>query len=242
MTSRRSDRIIRGPLLVSNRLLTALPAEDYERIRPTLEPVALAARQVLHRRGEALRHVYFPNGCLCSVMTSMADGSEVEVAAIGRDGMTGIGALHGATVHSSDTVVRAGTSTALEMTVETLRGELRREEAFADILHRYALAFTACIMQRVACHARHTVRQRCCGWLLMTSEQLDGEFAVSQETMATILGARRPTITSIAGRLQREGVIRYGRGRVGIVDRRGLEREACDCHRAIRGEFERLGL
>jgi CRP-like cAMP-binding protein len=197
----------------------------------------------LHRRGNAFDHVYFPNGGVCSFTTLMADGSMIEVATIGNEGMVGLAALYGTGRGLGETFVQTGPSTALELPVDILVREVERRGALDQILRRYMVAFMRSVMQGVACNALHTLHQRCCRWLLMTLDRADSnEFSLSQEFLAVMVGARRPTVSTIAAHLQEMGLIRYRHGRIQVLDRHGLERAACECYGTIRREFQDIGL
>jgi CRP-like cAMP-binding protein len=217
-----------------NRLLAALPAEDYNRIAPTFEVIALTLKEFLHKPGELVQHVYFPGGGFCSVLTVLEDGDMVEVATIGREGMVGTAAvLDGRVAESSATMVQCASDICYRMTVDALRREMDRRGAFHDLLSRYAQALVGFVMQSTACNAVHSVEQRLARWLLMAHDRVERtEFPLTQEFVAMMLGATRPTVTVVAGTLQRAGLITYHRGRVTIADREGLESASCECYRA----------
>jgi CRP-like cAMP-binding protein len=234
---KRRDRAI------PNRLLAALPPADYQRILPDLKTVPITVKQVLHKHHEAVRYVYFPNGGVCSMTTVMADGSMVEVATIGYEGVVGINVFLGSDVMPGTTLVQVGDGSAVRMSVTAFRRELDRGGAFQKVIRRYAQALVATMMQSVACNTLHHLEQRCCRWLLMTHDRVDGdEFGLSHEFLAVMLGARRPTVTLVAGSLQRLGLIRYKHGRVRVLDRGRLEDMSCECYVTIRRHFTRLHL
>ena len=217
-----------------NLLLAALPAEDYERLVPILDVVPLKLKTVLHKPGDPIRHVYFPGeGGFCSVLTVMQDGEMVEVATIGREGLVGVSAvLDGGRIQSCS-MVQAETATCYRMTVDALRRETNRRGALYDLLTRYLQALMGFVMQSTACNAVHSVEQRLARWLLLAHDRVGrDEFRLTQEFMAMMLGAARPTVTIVAGTLQKAGLIRYRYGRVTIVDREGLERASCECYQA----------
>jgi CRP-like cAMP-binding protein len=216
-----------------NRLLAALPAADYKRIFPALEVITLTLKDVLYKPGELIQHVYFPGGGFCSVLTLLKDGDMVEVATIGREGMVGASAvLDPRAPISAVTMVQAESDICYRMTTDAFRQEMDRRGAFHDLLTRYALAFVGFVMQSTACNAVHSVEQRLARWLLTAHDRVErNEFPLTQEFVAMMLGATRPTVTVVAGTLQRAGLITYHRGRVTIVDRPGLESASCECHR-----------
>ncbi|RPI52535.1 MAG: Crp/Fnr family transcriptional regulator [Acidobacteria bacterium] len=225
-----------------NRLLAALPPVIYARIAPLMKTVPMRRKQILHTQGLPIDHVYFPNGGVCSVMTMLADGSTIEVTTIGDEGFVGLDAFFGPRpIAHADTVVQVEDADLESLSVAAFRRELARQDAFQELMGQYAQVAIAQIMQTTACNAVHDVQQRCCRWLLMTHDRVhQNELNLSHEFLAAMLGVRRPTVSLIAGALQHAGAIRYHRGVVNIVDRAQLERRACECYAAIRGQFERL--
>src|SRR5438034_4675888 len=217
----------------ANNLLAALPADDYARLAPTLGIIPLKLKRFLHKPGEAVDQVYFPGGGFASVVTVLKDGSMVEVATIGREGMLGMSAALSREPSPAATMVQAETDTCYTMSAEAFRKEMDRRGAFYDLLTRYGQALIGFIMQSTACNAVHSVEQRLARWLLMAQDRMGTEeFPLTQEFVAMMLGATRPTVTVVAGTLQRAGLITYHRGRVTILDREKLESASCECYRA----------
>jgi CRP-like cAMP-binding protein len=217
-----------------NLLLAALPLEDYARLAPALEVVPLTLKEILHKPGEPLQHVYFPGGGgFCSMLTVLQDGGMVEVATIGREGMVGVSAvLDGGRVPSC-AMVQAETATCYRLTVDALRRETDRHGALHDLLTHYSQALMGFVMQSTARNAVHTVEQRLARWLLMAHDRVGrDEFSLTQEFVAMMLGAARPTVTVVAGTLQKAGLITYRHGQVTIVNRAALEQASCECYRA----------
>ena len=225
-----------------NRLLAALPSDVYSRIAPFLKTVPMQRKQILHHQGQPIEHVYFPNGGVCSVTTTLAEGSTIEVTTIGDEGFVGLDAFFGShPIAHADTLVQVENAHLEALGVAVFRRELARQDAFQELMGKYAQVAVAQIMQTTACNAIHDVQQRCCRWLLMTHDRVHrNEFNLSHEFLASMLGVRRPTVSLIAGALQQAGAIRYHRGVVNIVDRARLEYCACECYAAIRGQFESL--
>jgi CRP-like cAMP-binding protein len=219
---------------IANRLLAALPAEDYARIAPSFEVVPLELKRVLHKPGETVRQVYFPGGGFCSVLTVLDDGSMVEVATIGREGMLGSAAVLDDGPSPSITMVQGETDTCYMMKVDAFRREMQRGGAFHGLLARFANAFVGFVMQSTACNAVHSIEQRLSRWLLLAHDRMGrDDFPLTQEFVAMMLGASRPTVTIVAGTLQKAGLITYHRGHVTIVDREKLEASSCECYRTI---------
>jgi CRP-like cAMP-binding protein len=216
-----------------NLLLAALPSADYARILPSLSVVALTLKDILHKPGEPIRDVYFPGGGFCSILTLLEDGNMVEVATIGREGMVGVSALlHSAPVWSV-AMVQGATDLCYRMAVADFRREADRHNAFHEVTTRYSHALFGFVAQSTACNAIHSVEQRLARWLLMARDRMDSDdFPLTQEFVAMMLGASRPTVTVVAGTLQKAGLIQYRHGRVTIADGDGLEAASCECYRA----------
>jgi CRP-like cAMP-binding protein len=227
MTTRR-----RTPPISQNSLLSALPAEDYKRLAPSLEVVPLKIKELLHKPGSPVEHVYFPGGGFCSIVTVLEDGSMVEVATVGREGMVGLAALSDSRPGSSAVMVQGETETCYRMPASAYRREMDRQGAFYVLLNRYTQAHMGFIMQSTACNAMHSVEQRLARWLLLAHDRMArDEFPLTQEFVAMMLGAARPTVTVVAGTLQKAGLIMYRRGKITIVDRKKLESASCECYR-----------
>jgi CRP-like cAMP-binding protein len=231
-----------------NRLLASLPDDDLVRIRPLLRTVPVVWRQHLHEDREPIRDVFFLNGGVASVTATMANGGTVEVATIGIEGVVGIGAFFGDHPAAGETMLQvpeadAALMTAESMTAEAFRTELRAGGALYDRVSRYSHGLMRLMMQSTACMALHSVQERCCRWLLMTHDRVEGDvFQLSHEYLAMMLGSTRPTVTVVAGTLQHAGLIRYKQGRVHIIDRAELEHASCECYAVAREQFDRLGL
>jgi CRP-like cAMP-binding protein len=216
-----------------NLLLASLPKSDRDRLLPSLEVVPLKLRALLYKPGESVEHVYFPGGGFCSIVTVLADGSMVEVATVGREGMVGISALVDAQPATSATLVQGETDVCYRMPVKAYRAEMNARGAFYGLITRYIDAHIGVVMQSTACNAVHSIEQRLARWLLMAHDRMGTqEFKLTQEFAAMMLGAARPTVTIVAGTLQRAGLITYRRGRVTIVDREELESASCECYQA----------
>ena len=217
-----------------NRLLAALPARDYDRVMMAADIVPLKVKVVLHRPGESIDHVYFPGGGFCSEVSVLQDGTMVEVATIGREGMVGLAAVIDGGPVPSVTIVLAETDICYRMSAEAFRREMNRRGRFYELVTHYGLALVGTIMQATACHAVHSVKQRLARWLLLAQDRVrKADFPMTQEFVAMMLGASRPTVTVVAQTLQKAGLITYRHGRVTIVDRKGLEKVSCECYRAV---------
>ncbi len=220
------------PSRPANLLLAALPDDDYRRVAATLDVIPLVLKHVLHSPGEAIEQVYFPGGGFCSMLTVLKDGAMVEVATIGREGVVGVGAVIDVNPLMSIAMVQGEADACYRMTASVFRGEMERRGAFYELMTRYTHALMGFIMQSTACNATHTVEQRLARWLLMARDRMGGnQFPLTQEFVAMMLGAARPTVTVVAGALQKAGLITYHRGMVTIVNREKLESASCECYR-----------
>jgi CRP-like cAMP-binding protein len=216
----------------SNLLLAALPQNEYSRILPRLDVIPLKLKEFLHKSGDPVKYVYFPASGFCSELTVLEDGTMVEVATVGREGMVGIAAVMDGGPVPSTAMVQAAGDACYRMTAEEFRREMERRETFYDVVTHFALAMVGFIMQSTACNAVHTVEQRLARWLLMAQDRIGhNDFPLTQEFAAMMLGVSRPTVTVVAGTLQKAGLITYRRGHVTVVDRQALEQASCECYR-----------
>jgi CRP-like cAMP-binding protein len=228
---------------LKNRLLAALPSQDFMRLRPHLRTIPVAARQTLHKRNEPIREVFFPNGGVASMTMAMRSGDVVEVATIGDEGVIGIGAFFGGAPAPTETMMQVPDGSAEVLTSEAFAAEMKRGGALNEAVGRYSQGLFGLIMQSTACMSLHQVQERCCRWLLMTHDRIRrDQFELSQEFLAMMLGSSRPTVSVVASTLQQAGLIRYTYGRITVTDRQGLEAGACECYATVKDHFDRLGL
>jgi CRP-like cAMP-binding protein len=223
-----------------NRLLSALPPDEFRRLAPMLEETTLELHRQLEEPGVLPTHVVFPWSGVCSFTVTMADGRMVEVGTIGNEGMVGMSAYFGSQMPDALTVVQVPGDGAHTMRVGSFLAEMEREGPLYHLVRRYSQALIALVMQSAACNALHELDQRCARWLLMTQDRAGAEIRLTQEYFASMLGVRRASVTEVAQRLQRNKLIDYKRGRILIRDRAGLERLACECYPAVRSQFDRL--
>ena len=230
-----------SPPLPKNKLLAALSPDDFARLAPALDIIPLPLKQVLHKSGEPIASVYFPGGGFVSIVTVLQNGEMVEVATIGREGMIGASAIVNGDPPPSATMVQAETDTCYEMPVDIFRQEMDRHGRFYQLMTRYSQALVGVIMQSTACNAVHSVEQRLARWLLLAHDRVGrDDFPLTQEFVAMMLGASRPTVTVVAGTLQKAGLITYHRGHLTIVDRERLEAASCECYRTATELLERV--
>ena len=219
--------------LLTNRLLTALPGEDFARLLPYLEPVSLSCGEDLYGFEEAVEDVYFPESAVISYLYTWEDGNTAEAALIGKEGLTGLSAIFDSPAPACHTqAIIPGT--ALRMSAEILRQEFARGQAMQRLLLAHAGIRIAQLSQRAVCNGRHTVIERLCSWLLMLHDRVgDDQLPLTHEQIARHLGSRRAGITEAATALRDGRLISSSRGRIHIIDRQGLEMAACECYHAL---------
>jgi CRP-like cAMP-binding protein len=223
-----------------NHLIAALPAADWARWAPQLESVQMPLGQVLYESGRAMSHVYFPTSAIVSLLYVMADGSSAEIAVVGRDGVVGIALFMGGGSTPSRAVVQsAGEGWRLRGPV--MLEEFNRSHPVMHLMLRYTQALITQMAQTAVCNRHHLLDQQLCRWLLLSMDRLVGnELVMTQELIANMLGVRREGVTEAALKLQRDGLIRYARGRITVLDRPGLEARTCECYAVVKQEYDRL--
>lgn len=215
---------------VSNRLLAALPGKEYQRMRSHLEEVALPFGAILYEPGEIIRHVYFPNHGIVSLLSMVEERSTLEVGVVGAEGMVGISVFLGVSASLNRALVQ-GEGTAMKMKAEGLRKHVRQAGSLPDLLLRYTNSLLAQVSQTAACNRFHTVEARLARWLLLMRDRLQSdEFRLTQDFLSDMLGVRREGVTNAARALQQEELISYVRGQITILNRAGLEAASCKCY------------
>jgi CRP-like cAMP-binding protein len=223
-----------------NQILGVLPETELARIAPALEHVTLGARDVLFDPDRPIEHVYFPEDCLASIVGIMADGSAVETATVGNEGMVGLAVFLGDGRTSGQAFCQVP-GKALRMEATAFRRELQHGGELSIRLNRYTQALIAQIAQSSACNRLHPLRQRCARWLLQTHDRVGRDaFTFTHHFLSQMLGVRRATVTELAGEFEREGLILNHYARLVIRNRDGLEAATCECYWIIRREVERL--
>lgn len=223
-----------------NYLLSRLSREDFRQLLPHLHYVAFKLGDVVYDFAEHQRHVYFPTGCVVSLLYTTDDGSTAEVGLTGDDGAVGISLLLGGetTTHRAVVQVAGG---AFKINASVAREEFARGGFFQALLLRYTQALITQISQTAVCNRLHSMEKRLCRWLLLSHDRVRSEeLLMTQEFISNMLGGRRESVTVAAGRLQDAGLIYYARGHIRILDRKGLEAGACECYRTVKSEVDRL--
>jgi CRP-like cAMP-binding protein len=223
--------------LLTNKLLSALPAEVFARLFPHLEPVSLAAGEVLYKLDAEMRFAYFPETAVVSHLYILSEGAMTESDMVGREGMAGLSAVFEVPAPSYLTEVALAGS-ALRARVDVLRQEFARGGDFQRLLLKCAGARVSTLSRRAVCNGNHRVEERLCTWLLMMFDRMgDAPLALTHERISRHLGTRRAGVTSAATQLRDRGVIGYTRGQIRLLDRARLEAAACECYPSIKESF-----
>lgn len=224
---------------VTNRLLAALPTKEYQRLLPEMEHVSLVFGDVLYESGDIIRHVYFPEDGIISLLSTVESRKVLEVGIVGNEGVAGVTVILGVRASLNRGLVQSG-GTAMRMKTTVLQREFTRDGALQKLLHRYIHALLAQISQSAVCNRFHMVDARLARWLLMTHDRVKSdEFRLTQEFLSHMLGVRREGVSKAAGALQKQKFINYSRGYITILNRAGLEAATCECYWIVRDEGER---
>lgn len=223
-----------------NHLLGSLPEPVLARLRPVLEAVQLEAGQVLYEAGGRQSHMYFPLSAIVSLQYVMRDGASAEIAVVGHDGVIGVALFMGGESTLSRALVR-GAGQALRMPAALLKEEFSRQGEMQILLLRYTQVLLTQMAQSAVCNRHHSIEQQLCRCLLLSLDRVrNTTLALTQELIANLLGVRREGVSEAAGRLQQQGVIRYNRGSIVVLDRARLEALCCECYAVVKRETERI--
>src|ERR1700692_3830447 len=222
---------------VPNRILGVLPRKEYQKLLPILEPVNLSFGEILYESQAQIRHVYFPNDCFVSMLTTVDTGRAAEVGLIGSEGMIGVPMALGVAVSPFRAVVQGG-GTAMRLKT----ADFRRNFSNSAALKREVFLCTHLLMiqvaQTAACNRFHVVTQRMARWMLMTRDRVNSnEFRITQEFLALMLGVRRVGVSEAMSALRERKVIVYRRGTVTILDHEGLIAAACVCYKTVKDTY-----
>jgi CRP-like cAMP-binding protein len=224
----------------SNHLLAALSDATRQRLLPLLERVEIPQGLALHESGSQMNYAYFPTTAVVSLICGTADGASMEYAVVGNEGIVGAELLLGDGSTPSRAVAQTA-GAALRLSRRTIQDEFARGGSARYVLLRYTQALMTQVAQTAVCARHHSLDQRLCRWLLMRLDRVQGdEISATQEQVANLLGVRRESATEGALRLQALGLIRYARGRILALDRKGLAQQACECYAVVKKEYDRL--
>lgn len=227
-----------------NRILAALPPEELARLAPHLEHVMTEVRQLVFDVDRPIEHVYFPEAAVISILGVMADGTAVETATVGREGMVGLPVFLGTDRTSAQAFTQVS-GPAYRMSAAAFRAAIAASPTLTLTLHRYTQALFVLVAQSSACNRLHAMQERCARWMLHTHDRVStgpetSEFPLTHDFLSQMLGVRRATVTEAMQGLQATGALTYQMGRVRVLDRPRLEAETCECYTIIVREFDRL--
>jgi CRP-like cAMP-binding protein len=221
-------------------LLAALPETELQRWQPHLEYVEMRLGEVLYESGGTLAHAYFPTTAIVSLLYVSRDGASTEIAVVGYDGILGVSLFMGGESTPSRAVVQSA-GHGFRLRAQLMRDEFDRAGPVLHLLLRYTQALITQMSQTAVCNRHHSLDQQLCRWLLLSLDRLRGyQLDMTQALIGDMLGVRRMGVTESALKLQRAGLIRYSRGRITVLDRRGLEKRSCECYAVVKKEYDRL--
>ena len=223
-----------------NGLLAALPETEWRHWRTLLELVDMPLGQVLYEPGVTLSKVYFPVTSIVSLLYVMESGASAEIAVVGKEGIVGISLFMGGESTPSRAVVQSA-GQGYCVSAQMIKDEFNQAGPVMHVLLRYTQALITQMAQTAVCNRHHSLDQQLCRWLLLSLDRLEGsELVMTQELIANMLGVRREGVTESALKLQNAGFIKYARGRITVLDRKGLERRTCECYAVVKNEYDRL--
>jgi CRP-like cAMP-binding protein len=227
-------------LPTDNRLLAALPAEDYARLLPHFEAVELPLGSVVYESGKPMHYVFFPTEGIVSLLYVLENGASAEIAVVGDEGLVGISLFMGGGSTPSRAIVQSA-GQAYRLRADFMAQEFERGGELQHLLLRYTQALITQMAQTAVCNRHHVLEQQLCRWLLLSLDRLPGnELKMTQELIANMLGVRREGVTEAARQLQADGMIEYQRGRITVLDRPKLEKRVCECYAVVKRETDRL--
>jgi len=238
-SARLEFRVTARSQVVENHLIAALPPADRQRWLPELEVVEMPLGQVLYEAGGEQTHVYFPTTSIISLLYVMESGASAEIAVVGNEGVVGIALFMGGESTPSRAVVQSA-GEGLRMSAKAIQTEFKRMPVL-HLLLRYTQALITQMAQTAVCNRHHSLDKQLCRWLLLSLDRLKtNDLLMTQELIANMLGVRREGVTEAALKLQHDGLIRYSRGRIKVLDRPGLEARTCECYAVVKKEYDRL--
>ena len=217
----------------TNRLLASLPDADYQNLVGHSERTDLVYGNTLYKTGAVIRHVYFPESGIVSLLSAVDGDQTLEVGIVGNEGMIGVPAFLGAKTSNNIALVQ-GAGSALRMTTADFVKECVISNKLQQVLKRFVQSLMAQTAQSAACNRFHPIDSRMARWLLMTNDRMKaGVFQITQEFLSNMVGVRREAVNKAAKSFQTRGLISYHRGRLVILDVKGLKAVACDCYKII---------
>lgn len=223
-----------------NHLFHSIPNDEWERLATHLELVELPLGKVLYEPNVKMSHVYFPASAIVSLLYELENGSSAEIAIVGNEGVVGVSIFMGGESTSSRAVVQSS-GFGYRIKSNLILEEFNQSMPLMHLLLRYTQALITQMSQTAVCNRHHTLDQQFCRWLLLSLDRLrNNELVMTQELIANMLGVRRESVTEAALKVQRAGFIKYSRGHITIIDRKGLEQRTCECYKVVKKEYDRL--
>jgi CRP-like cAMP-binding protein len=223
-----------------NLLLASLSAADLKLLEPHLRPLEFQQHKILFEAGHSVSAVYFPYDAIISLVVTLSTGELIEAAMVGRDGVIGAAAALDGKISLSRAVVQI-TGRGVSCDVDVLKHAARQSETLHSLLIRHEQVVYAQAQQSAACNAMHTIEERLARWLLRARDlSLSDRLPFTQEFLAEMLGVRRTSVSTVAHMLQQAGFLKYARGRIEIIDPRGLEESACECYFSVCNYYDTL--
>jgi CRP-like cAMP-binding protein len=220
----------------ANRLLAALPVEEYRHLFSNLKRIALNYGENIYQRGDIIRHVYFPDSGIVSLLAAVEDSMTLEVGLVGNEGIVGLPVFLGVRTSNNRAVVQ-GTGFAMRMKAADFLAGCNNGASLSRLLQRYAHSLLTQVSQSAVCYRFHLSEARLARWLLMTADRMKtNKFQLTQEFLSNMLGVRREAVNKSAVILQQQQLIRYSRGTISIINQSGLEKAACACYGIIKDE------
>lgn len=223
---------------LSNRLLDSLPPAEAALLTPQLKTIKMVQGTLLQEPGDQISHIYFPLSGMVSLLAVMKQGNSVEVATVGREGV--VGAMSGfGPRHAFTRAIVQVDGTASRISTSHFQEAMKKSASLRETFARYNEGLLAQVQQTAACNALHDLEQRLCRWLLQTLDRAGGDMiTLTHESLSQMLAVRRTTVTLVARSLQDVGAIEYRRGKIRIVDRRKLEKRACECYKVVSQQID----
>jgi len=220
----------------ANRLLAALPAKEYARLLPKLEEISLNFTETIYEPGDVIRHVYFPDSGIVSLLSAVEERSLLEIGIVGSEGFVGLPVFLGVKTSNNRAIVQ-GTGVAMRMKTADFLTESNNGGALPRLLQRYTHSLLIQISQSAVCYRFHPIEARLARWLLMTADRMKAEnFQITQEFLSNMLGVRREAVSKSAANLQQRQLISYSRGNITIINWAELESVSCKCYQIVKEE------
>lgn len=228
------------PSLEQNYLLSSLPADVRERLKPHLQLITLPLGKCLYESGDEQKYVYFPTNSIISLVYVLFNGDSAEISVVGNEGMLGLPLFMGGGSTPNRAVVQSA-GNAYQLSARLLKEEFKKHDQLHDLLLRYTQSLMTQMAQTAVCNRHHTIEQQLCRWILLSLDRIPSNvLTMTQELIADMLGVRREGVSVAAGKLQKLGVIEYHRGVVTVIKRAELEKLSCECYEVVKEECDRL--